>query len=394
MIPMAIVTDGMWRKSLSVVRSLGKAGSFVEVWGDSLFTMSFWSRYVRSRVVCKTAKDDALFFLNKLIDNLERIPLNSRPVLFPMEDATINLISQHRNKLSEYADFLIPPAEALSIAQSKLETQRFAKELNVPVPDVYFFDDVDNLIEFIRKIKFKDRLTEFIVKPTTGSGSAGIIYLNEKKDINWRMHWEKYGALIIQERIPREGRSMGASLLFDKSGRCVASFAHARLKEYPNSGGPSTSRVSIQNEKLINDSIKLLSALNWRGVAMVEWKFDLKSQMPKLIEINPRFWGSLELAVRSGVDFPFLYALASKGVTNLCCHNYKFGVVCRWMLPGEILRFLTQDRSNRESIIEFFKGISITAEEWDHTDRIGSVLGMFCTIFSSFNPKYWKFLSR
>lgn len=46
---------------------------------------------------------------------------------------------------------------------------------------------------------------------------------------------------------------------------------------------------------------------------MVEWKVDLRDGRPKLMEINPRFWGSLELAVRSGVNFPSLYADADRG---------------------------------------------------------------------------------
>ena len=37
---------------------------------------------------------------------------------------------------------------------------------------------------------------------------------------------------------------------------------------------------------------------------MVEFKLDARDGVAKLMEINGRFWGSLQLAVDAGVDFP------------------------------------------------------------------------------------------
>jgi predicted ATP-grasp superfamily ATP-dependent carboligase len=126
---------------------------------------------------------------------------------------------------------------------------------------------------------------------------------------------------------------------------------------------------------------------------MVEWKLDPEDGIPKLMEINPRFWGSLELAVRAGVNFPVLYADAVLGRTPTG-GDYRDGIVCRWMFPGELLRYMTQDRNDRESLFSFFKGIPQTSEEWDHTDIQGFIAAFLCPGFLMLYPKYWKYLRR
>ena len=118
------------------------------------------------------------------------------------------------------------------------------------------------------------------------------------------------------------------------------------------------------------------------------------SGKPKLLEINPRFWGSLELAIRSGVDFPLLYAKAAMGEKLVPVHDYRAGVVCRWMFPGEILRYMGQGRGRRESFRTFLKGLPYTAEEWDNSDIRGFLSAFFCPLFSVLKPKYWGYLRR
>jgi hypothetical protein len=112
----------------------------------------------------------------------------------------------------------------------------------------------------------------------------------------------------------------------------------------------------------------------------------------KLMEINPRFWGSLELAVRSGVDFPALYARASLGEKLGAPSAYKTGVRCRWVIPGDILRYLTDD--SRESPLRFFRGLPETAEEWDPQDLRGAFSTLVCTGSLALNLRYWRYVLR
>lgn len=386
----ALVTDGLWRKSISVIRSLGKADYNVSVMGDSIFTTGFFTRFTKKRFISPEAAKDKEQFGKKLTYILKNYPFPEKPVLFPMEDASLMWVSEHEEELKKYSDFLIPPRKALLTAEDKLETMRAAKREGIPHPFTWEPETVEDFIDIINKIQGDN----IIVKPRTGCGSSGIIYGKSLSDDEWKDHWNKYGRLLIQDRVPKEGHGIGVGLLMDKDGECKAAFVHERLKQYPISGGPSTDRRSIHNEKLINLSIKLLKSLSFKGIGMVEWKEDIRDGIPKLMEINPRFWGSLELAVRSGVDFPVLYAKASKGEEIKGTFDYEENVRVRWMIPGDILRHMSEPKDKKEKLSVFLKGLPKDAEEWDKKDVRGSIACVICPALLVINPKYWKYLKR
>jgi predicted ATP-grasp superfamily ATP-dependent carboligase len=117
--------------------------------------------------------------------------------------------------------------------------------------------------------------------------------------------------VLAQEAI--SGPGIGVFLLL-YGGRVLARFAHERVLEKPPSGGVSVlSQSRPIDEELFEKSVRLLEALGWSGVAMVEYKRDATTGEPVLMEINGRFWGSLQLAIDAGVDFPALVAEAALG---------------------------------------------------------------------------------
>lgn len=384
-----IVTDGLWRKSLSAVRALGKADFEVSVLGDTWLTTAFWSFYTARRVRAPLASRDPETFGRALLEELRRAGPST--VILPMEDPSLHWAVHHRSQIEALGGRLLAPTpEALLVAQDKGRTIEVAEKLGLPCPKTWRPDSAEGFAELVSTLP----PSEFVVKPRIGSGSAGVVYGETRSPAAWRAHWERHGALLVQERVPRSGTAIGVSLLFDAEGRCVLSFAHRRLQQYPNSGGPSTDRESVLAPELVGMSIRLLTELRWQGVAMVEWKYDPKDHGPRLMEINPRFWGSLELAVRSGLDFPALAARAALGETLPDPPPYPAGVRCRWMVPGEILRYLTQHASEREAYLQFMRGLPGVAEEWDASDLPGTLSSVLCTALLALNPRFWKYVRR
>ena len=312
-------------------------------------------------------------------------------IVCPMEDPSLMWLAENAEKVRTRGGvFLLPPLESLRIAQDKGRTLDLARELGIPAPKTWA---PESAREFAAKV-LQLRPGEFVTKPRSGTGSSGVKYGDALTEEQWLEHWKLFGAMLIQERVPAEGRGQGVSVLMDQKGECIAAFAHERLQQYPNSGGPSTDRQSIEAPELIEWSVRLLKKLSWRGIAMVEWKLDPRDGKAKLMEINPRFWGSLELAVRSGIDFPKLYAEAALGNVTAKVERYPAQVRCRWMIPGEILRYLTQEKSRRESLLRFLRGLPGMAEEWDRTDLRGALATLICTAALALNPKYWKYVLR
>jgi predicted ATP-grasp superfamily ATP-dependent carboligase len=134
--------------------------------------------------------------------------------------------------------------------------------------------------------------------------------------------------LLLQQRVV--GPGMGIFLLL-WDGELKAQFAHQRLSEKPPSGGVSVYRESVSIDEGLRDlSRALLDRFGWRGVAMVEYKRDSATGKPYLMEVNGRFWGSLQLAIDSGVDFPRILAACALGESQQQMPLYRVGVRSRW----------------------------------------------------------------
>jgi len=220
--PIAIVTDGMWRKSLSAIRALGRSGWDVHVLGDSWFTTGFWSRFTGGRHRLPDASDAPEAFGTALLSLLASLSGSSRPVLLPMEDATLTWLARHREAVGRFADFLIPSDEAYAVCADKAATMALAARVGIPHPRTVAADTPDELVA--AAASFAPR--EFIVKPVKGAGSRGLLYNPVLNTVSAAEYLARHGQSVVQERIPAEGDAIGVSLLFDRSGVVVAHFVH------------------------------------------------------------------------------------------------------------------------------------------------------------------------
>jgi predicted ATP-grasp superfamily ATP-dependent carboligase len=137
---------------------------------------------------------------------------------------------------------------------------------------------------------------------------------------------------IVQEHIV--GPEYGYSALFNE-GKMRAAFQHRRILSLNYMGGASALREPTYVKKLEELGSTLLQGMKWHGPAMVEFKFDIQDKEFKLMEINPRFWGSLNLAVEAGIDFPYLYyKIATHGDCE-SVYDYRRNIVSHY-LAGEL----------------------------------------------------------
>ncbi|HZD93604.1 MAG TPA: ATP-grasp domain-containing protein, partial [Candidatus Sulfotelmatobacter sp.] len=171
------------------------------------------------------------------------------------------------------------------------------------------------------------------------------------------------------------GRGVGIEFLFNH-GQKVWHFVHERLHEYPLSGGASSYRRAIQPPpELLHDAERLLNALNWHGVAMVEFKMDGRGQY-WLMEINPRLWGSLAVSIDAGVDFPRGLLKVARGEHPSAQPDYRlvytrdFRTDLEWLkanLTADPQDRLLLTRSRTLSFVELLRPLT-GREKWDHFD--------------------------
>ncbi len=180
----------------------------------------------------------------------------------------------------------------------------------------------------------------------------------------------------VQEQEYISGSGVGVEFLFNR-GKKIWHFAHERVHEYPLTGGASSYRRSINPpQAMLHDAEKLLTALNWHGVAMVEFKMNANGQY-WLMEINPRLWGSLALSIDSGVDFPLGLLQIARGDEPALQPKYRVPYYTRdlrtdvdWLkcnLRADRQDPLLHTRFRVFSFLELLRPLS-GRESWDHFD--------------------------
>lgn len=303
-----LVTDAEYKLTLGVIRSLGRRGVEVLALAARRRAEGFYSRYTAKRLVGPAPEDEERFadFV------LATVARDEVDVVLPVGQAANLALSRYRERIAERVGIAVADWEAMQIASSKRRSVELARRLGVPVPRTY--PSASDVPAF-----------PAVAKKVVGSGE--VVYANRRDELPAGPEW------LLQEYVPGEGRGFFA--LFDR-GEAKALFMHRRLREYPVTGGASTAAESIDDPVLRELGLRLLNELRWHGVAMVEFKLDRRDGLYKLMEINPKFWGSIDLAIAAGVDFPWLVARLAAGRPLQPVLDYRLGLRFQWLFSDVV----------------------------------------------------------
>lgn len=330
---MVLVLDGNENQAVATVRSLARAGHTVTVGADTRWSKAGWSRDCSDSFQYPPPQEDAEAFLDAVVD---RAAQTRGTLVLPMTERTTLPISRARQRLIENDSLVVlPPHDTVLRAFDKDQTTRLAASLGIDVPATVVVEsraDLDDAAAALRfPVVLKPRSSEEFV-PGGGVRTTGApLYARTAGELlrAWESMSARCGAALAQEFV--DGAGVGYFALM-RHGDLRAEFAHRRIRDVRPTGSGSALRMSVAVDPRVGAcGAKLLRALEWHGVAMVE--FRLRGDgTPVFLEINGRFWNSLALAVHAGVDFPALVAeLAGHGDVD-APRAYAVGVRCRWLL--------------------------------------------------------------
>ena len=314
----AIVTDVHYRMSLALIRDLAQGG--VEVitceqdrCRDSRTSpaLGALSRYV-SRHVWLPGGTDGLEALLSLCRETG-LGRDCRPALLPAGAATLALIAENRERFEPLCGLCVPTAEQLDLLNSKPRLAGLAARLGVPLPESMApGEDLD---------RFLDRQgLPCVIKPACGEKlgltAAARYAVASTREEAWAA-WERFSRLageppVVQGYLP--GRALGCSVLA-RSGQVMAAICHQRVREYPVSGGPSSCCQCVEREDIRTYAARLTAETGLTGLAMFEFKED-RDGAPRLLECNPRVWGTFPLTRVSGSGIPLLWCALAWNAGN------------------------------------------------------------------------------
>jgi predicted ATP-grasp superfamily ATP-dependent carboligase len=343
-----LVLETHRRQGVVTVRSLGRHGLDITACSDQRLDSGGYSRYVSRRLRIPPPTDESAF-----LDALEReVRAREYDVLLPLTAATVPVVVKNRERFDPYTTVPYLPYETLRIGLDKYRTARAAREAEVPVPETLAPDPLDTAV-------VENRLDyPVVVKPRRSAGGFGVHVCDTATELaaTFERVEERYGPAVVQEFVPNGGE-FGVYTLYDWSSELVGLTVQRRLRTNPPGGGASSLRETVSRPDLVDLADDLFTDLDWQGVAMAEFRVDPRDGEAKLLEINPRFWGSLALSVFAGVDFPaMLYRLATTGRCEPTL-DYRVSVQAR-NLTGDIGHLLARTDTLR-ALREFFEPASV-----------------------------------
>ncbi len=306
-----LVLDADLPPALTISRSLHRRGIKVEIASHEARPLAGFSRTISAKHRYPDPLEHEYDFIEWVAEQLasERYSL-----IVPVTERTVTPLLRHRKGLAD-ACLAMAPSEALAIVLDKSRTVALANSLGIPAPIGHTISDLADLEQIKSGLSYP-----VVVKPVSsvGTNKARNVQLtvdyakNHNELTALCTHALRHGSVLLQEHFCGEG--VGIELIADR-GQIVYAFQHLRLHEVPLTGGGSSLRMSVAvNPALLEASRALIAALDWHGVAMVEFKHRPATGEFRLMEINGRFWGSLPLAVEAGADFPaMLYELLVEG---------------------------------------------------------------------------------
>lgn len=339
-----LIVDAETRSALATCRTLGAAGHFCVTASCHPRSLAGSSRFSKLFLNSPDISRDASFFYIWLKENITKHKID---VVLAMTDASVEGLAVYADELKKIVSFPYVPHSTIEKVQDKLQLLETAREFGIATPKTIPLvltsqstttgtQHHSAILDSLKSLDYP-----FILKPRNSvqTSESGFRYNPPRKIIRSPKELDAFFSTlhefpvsyIAQELI--EGSGTGVFCLFHND-TSILDFSHKRILEKPPEGGVSVLSESIlMDETLLSKVHALLAHYYWEGAAMVEFKTSGEG-VPYLMEINPRFWGSLQLAIDAGADFPRILVDPEerKAKVKNTTQQYKIGQRLRWEL--------------------------------------------------------------
>lgn len=310
----ALVLDGRGLTGLGVVRSLGRAG--LEVWlaGPDPEALAGGSRYVRRFHRVPAVESDPEGYMRALADWTAS---QNRPmVMYCTGDLTTGVVSPRRGQLPANVMHHLASERLVTACLSKAAFSDLCVELEIPVPRTRTCTSEDGLGRAIQElgevfIKPDNRHRLWVGDPIAREAAAGIkgFAARTLQDVPAlvRHSLARGYPWVVQEFVAGDADSLHSVHAYrDRTGRWTQAFVGQKLRTAPPRDGVGVLARSAWDQEAASLAEDILTRMDYRGYALLQFKRDTRTGRLFLIEINPRYSTWCELAERAGVNLPVL----------------------------------------------------------------------------------------
>jgi D-aspartate ligase len=302
-----VVVLGAESQGLGIIRLLAEHSVPVFVVDQDALGIAQFSRY------CKRFAQSPPYtrngeFIRFLCDICTKHSLRDW-TLFSTDDEQVRVIAQNRDELSRFYRICTPEWAIISKLYRKDLFYEYAEELGLPIPKTWrisSLDDVGSLdLAFPLIIKptiKRDFYAHFRKKAIEVQDPSQLVTVLKKV-----LQVAPFSDLLLQEVVPGSGSNQYSYVALFSQGSPSTELTARRTRQHPMDYGHASTFVEAVDYPLLKEiSVQLLRSLDYYGVCEVEFKLDPRDNVPKLLEVNPRFWGWHTLARKCGANYPYM----------------------------------------------------------------------------------------
>ena len=318
----ALVTDVHIASAVAGLRGLGRAGLKVLALGDRWTAAGLWSRYADARAV----GPDAVSSPSRFASTVSRLATEHGPlVVYPGGERAIGALVRASARMPWQAVLPYPGTDlaVLHALREKRELARLAERAGLMVP-------VTLAQGTPRELDSGSVPMPCVVKPAKSGGEFASAQVVESRDALDALldELDESTSLLIQERL--QGPLVMLALVLDRTGRPVARFQQIGRRTWPSAAGASSLAVSMPPEdSLMRTAVEMLAGVGYSGLAQLD--FIQTDRGPVLIDVNPRFYTSLPLALACGLNLPAIWHAVAVGAEVPRERPYRIGLTYRWL---------------------------------------------------------------
>lgn len=248
-------------------------------------------------------------FFSHVIDEFDRNRLNvilnlakqlKVDIILPIDQPTIRLISMYREEVQSVASLppLAPP-DTIDIASDKWRLTEILTKARIPFPKTILFQG-----EAVDEHKLTQLSFPVLTKPLDSAGGTGIKFFDNLSSLIAYLNHETHPKKLVIQSFVR-GYDLICNVLC-QDGEIKAHTIQRGIRPGAKRFEPPSSYEFIRQEQVYNNTEKLMRALKFSGIACIDLRYDEVKNETAVLEVNPRYWGSVVASLAAGINFPYL----------------------------------------------------------------------------------------
>ncbi len=341
-----VLPMGLEPKSYACVRSIARNGLKPVVASEYEHVPAAHSRFCSECVRLPAPDEDLLAYRDALLELASRPDIST---ILPLRCRDTYLFSKYQSAFEEHVSLVTPPMETLRTVHDRLQLVAAAENAGVPVPESCLLSELrDRDREIVIKSRYNLLVSEYLdaYSETESATTDTVFHCARDEPLDRERVRTTVGHdPIVQEFIPSRNEYLFGAVC--DHGTPLATFQHRQIRGDSYTGGGGVYRETTAIPELEQVGRKLLEAIDYHGVACIEYMKHAETGEFYLTEINPRFWQSVPCAIRAGAEFPWYYYLQAVDRADRIDPNYQVGVGTH-QLYGEAMylqSLLTDDTS-------------------------------------------------